>query len=162
MNMSTNSLIMKKFIEEKLRQTRRTNVESLLTLMDQHGFYTARSRSHHRYPGGTMKHSIEVLEYALNHNTHNLPEDSIIITCLLHDLCNIKGYREIDHHGSRSVLLATKIAGFHLKDEEYKAILWHMHSTDEKGMPEDFYQTTHSPLWKLLKKADCHSYRLGH
>ena len=150
--------IFKTFVETQLRKTRREHVEDLLVLMDQRGYYTARCGRHHRYEGGTLQHSIEVLLYALEHNTYGIPEDSIVVACLLHDLCNVQGFRHISRHGSRSVRLATQVAGFHLTHDEYQAILWHMHGWSEKGtLGSDFDATTHCKLWQLLRDADKHS-----
>ena len=149
------------FVETQLRKTNRPHVEDLLALMSKQGYYTARCGRHHHYEAGTLQHSIEVLLYALEHNTHGIAEDSIVVTCLLHDLCNMQGYKHIHRHGSRSVRLATQVAGFPLQEDEYKAILWHMHGYSERGeLGKDFDATTHSPLWQLLRDAD--RYSAGH
>lgn len=149
---------MKSLVEQLLIQTNRNNIQSLLQLMELHGYYTARCSRHHRFVGGSMQHSLEVLLYALENNTYNIPTDSLILTCLLHDLCNIHGFHEIRRHGSRSVRLITQIAGVPLTTEESSAILWHMHGSHEiDKLPDDFAQTTQSPLWKLLRKADGYS-----
>jgi hypothetical protein len=96
-----------------------------------------------------------VLLYALEHNTHGIPEDSIVVTCLLHDLCNMQ--KHIRRHGSLSVELA-KSAGFPLSREEYLAIRWHMHKESEKGtLGKNFDEVIDSKLWQLLRKADGHS-----
>ena len=120
-------------IENLLRATGRDNVDQLLTLMRDNGYYRAGCHHHHRHQGGLAQHSLEVLLRMQRQNESALPVDSIVIVALLHDLCNIKGFNHIRHHGSRSVLLATREAGFKLTHMEYQAILWHMHNVKEKG-----------------------------
>jgi hypothetical protein len=150
--------IMKPLVEKLLIQTNRQNIQQLLQLMDQQGYYSVHCARHHRFVGGSMQHSLEVLLYALENNINNLPKDSLILVCLLHDLCNIHGYHEIRRHGSRSVRLVTQIAGVPLTDDEASAILWHMHGLREiDKLPKDFAQTTQSTLWQLLRMADRHS-----
>lgn len=91
-------------------------------------------------------------------NYAELPLDSIIVVALLHDLCNIRGLRQYRHHGSRSVLIATREAGFKLRPMEYQAILWHMHGPKEKGkLGAQFDEVLDNPLWQLLRAADGYS-----
>ena len=143
------------FVETQLRKTQREHVEELLKLMEQQGYYKVDSTRHHKWEGGTLQHSLEVLLYALEHNTHGIPEDSIVVTCLLHDLCNVQ--KHIRRHGSLSVELA-KSAGFPLSREEYLAIRWHMRKESEKGTHgKNFDEVIDSKLWQLLHKADGHS-----
>lgn len=145
-------------IENLLRATGRDNVDQLLTFMRDNGYYRAGCHRHHKHQGGLAQHSLEVLLRMQRQNESSLPVDSIVIVALLHDLCNIKGFNHIRHHGSRSVLLATREAGFKLTHMEYQAILWHMHSVKEKGkICAQFDAVLDNPLWQLLRKADYHS-----
>jgi hypothetical protein len=145
-------------IEKLLRATGRENVDQLLALMRDHGFYRVRCYKHHRYQGGLAQHSLEVLLRMQRQNEGILPTDSIIIVSLLHDLCKIDGFSHIRHHGYRSVILATREAGFKLRSEESQAILWHMHGPKEKGkLGASFDAVLGSVLWKELRKADHYS-----
>ena len=157
-NYSFSSLSLQSTIENLLRATGRENVEQLLTLMRDNGYYRVGCHGHHKYQGGLAHHSLEVLLRMQKQNDGILPTDSIIIVALLHDLCDIKGFRHIRHHGSRSVLLATREAGFKFRPIEYQAILWHMHGHKEKGkLGSSFDAVLDSPLWKELRKADHYS-----
>ena len=157
-NYSVSSLSLQSTIENLLRATGRENVEQLLTLMRDNGYYRVGCHRHHKYQGGLAHHSLEVLLRMQKQNDGILATDSIIIVALLHDLCNINGFRHIRHHGSRSVLLATREAGFKFRPIEYQAILWHMHGLKEKGkLGSSFDAVLDSPLWKELRKADHYS-----
>lgn len=145
-------------IEKLLRATGRENVDQLLSLMRDHGFYRVRCYKHHRYQGGLAQHSLEVLLRMQRQNEGVLPTDSIIIVSLLHDLCKIDGFPHIRHHGYRSVILAAREAGFKLRSEESQAILWHMHGPKEKGkLGASFDAVLDSVLWRELRKADHYS-----
>ena len=137
------------FVETQLRKTQREHVEELLKLMEQLGYYKVASTRHHKWEGGTLQHSLEVLLYALEHNTHGIPEDSIVVTCLLHNLCNVQKYTH--RHGSLSVELARRV-GFPLSREEYLVIRWHMRDEREKGTHDNsFDEVIDSKLWQLLR-----------
>lgn len=145
-------------IEKLLRATNREHVEELLTIMRDNGYYRVGCHGHHRRQGGLAQHSLEVLLRMQRQNDSNIPTTSIIVVALLHDLCKISGFNEIRHHGSRSVLIATREAGFKLTSMEYQAILWHMHGTSEKGkLGSQFDAVLDNPIWKLLRKADHYS-----
>jgi hypothetical protein len=155
---SASSLSLQSAIESLLRATGRENVEQLLTLMRDNGYYRVGCHRHHKQQGGLAQHSLEVLLRMQRQNDGIIPPDSIIIVALLHDLCNIKGFNHIRHHGSRSVLIATREAGFKLRSMEYQAILWHMHGRKEKGkLGSSFDAVLDSPLWQELRKADYYS-----
>jgi hypothetical protein len=159
MNTSSASVLsLQATIEKLLRATGRENVNQLLALMRDHGFYRVRCYKHHRYQGGLAQHSLEVLLRMQRQNEGILPTDSIIIVALLHDLCKIDGFSHIRHHGYRSVILATREAGLKLRPEEFQAILWHMHGPKEKGkLGASFDAVLDSALWKELRKADHYS-----
>lgn len=152
---SVSSLSLQSTIESLLRATGRENVEQLLTLMRDNGYYRVGCHRHHKQQGGLVQHSLEVLLRMQRQNEGILPTDSMIIVALLHDLCNISGFRHIRHHGYRSVVLAAREAGFRLRKDEAQAILWHMHDAKEKGkLGASFAAVLDSPLWKALRKAD--------
>ena len=145
-------------IENLLRATGREHVEELLAIMRNNGYYRAGCRRHHQSKGGLAQHSMEVLMRMQRSNDANLPVSSLVIVALLHDLCNIRGFKQYRHHGSRSVLIATREAGFKLYPMEYQAILWHMHRAKEKGtLGAQFDEVLANPLWHMLRKADGYS-----
>ena len=157
-NSSLQTMNIQETIEKLLRATGREHVEELLTIMRDNGYYRVGCHGHHRWQGGLAQHHLEVLLRMQRQNDADIPTTSIIVVALLHDLCNIRGFEEIRHHGSRSVLIATRKAGFKLTSTEYQAILWHMHGEREKGkLGAQFDAVLENPLWKLLRKADRYS-----
>ena len=83
--------IFKRTIREELIKTQRPNVKSLISAMEEEGFYSAPcSGAHHlSCEGGLAEHSLNVLAHAraLNEALNaEIPDDSIVITALLHDL----------------------------------------------------------------------------
>ena len=111
--------------------------------------------------GGTLRHSLEVLLYALKHNKYKIPKDSLIIVCLLHDLCKIHGFRHIHGHSKRSVKLIQDVAHVHLKSDEYYAIKYHMKGYKKViSYCKNYMLVIDSPLWKLIRSAD--KYSAGH
>ena len=152
---------MKTIVETLLRQTGRANIDKLLSIMEQHGYYSVPSDRHHQGSGGTLHHSLEVLLYALKHNKYNIPQESLIIVCLLHDLCKIKGYHHIYGHSKRSIKLIQDVANVHLNSNEYYAIKYHMKDAKKvKKYCKNYMLVIKSPLWKLIRSAD--SYSAGH
>lgn len=155
MPMNNSSLSLQQTIENLLRATGREHVEDLLTIMREHGYYRVGCHRHHKSQGGMAQHALEVLWRMKRHESASMPMDSIVVVALLHDLCNIRGFSHIRRHGSRSVRIATREAGFKLKPTEYQAILWHMHGVREKGtLGSSFDMVLDNPLWQELRKAD--------
>ena len=153
--------IMKTIVETLLRQTGRANIDKLLSIMERHGYYSVPSYHHHTSCGGTLRHSLEVLLYALKHNKYKIPKDSLIIVCLLHDLCKIHGFRHIHGHSKRSVKLIQDVAHVHLKSDEYYAIKYHMKGYKKViSYCKNYMLVIDSPLWKLIRSAD--KYSAGH
>lgn len=148
-------------IENLLRATGREHVDQLLTIMRDYGYYSVGCHGHHRWRGGLAQHSLEVLlrMQRLNESSKvELPISSVVIVALLHDLCDIRAFKQYHRHGSRSVLIATREAEFKLYPMEYQAILWHMHGAKEKGkLGAQFDEVLDNPLWKLLRQADHYS-----
>ena len=150
---------MKTIVETLLRQTGRVNIDKLLSIMERHGYYSVPSNGHHKSYAGTLNHSLEVLLYALKHNEHNVSKDSLIIVCLLHDLCKIHGYRHIGGHGRRSVKLIQDVAQVRLESDEYYAIKYHMKKSAGmvKKYTKNYMRVINSLLWQLICKADSYS-----
>jgi hypothetical protein len=149
---------MKTIVETLLRQTGRANIDKLLSIMERHGYYSVPSNNHHHRWAGTLHHSLEVLLYALKHNKYHVPKDSLIIVCLLHDICKIHGYRHINGHSKRSIKLIQDVAKVHLNSNEYYAIKYHMKNAEKvKKYCNNYILVINSPLWKLIRKADGYS-----
>lgn len=86
-------------IIELLRGTRRAEIESLITFLQESDFFTApaSTKYHGSYEGGLAEHSLHVW-YVLNEKNRyyrlELPEDTIAITALGHDLCKVNFYKK--------------------------------------------------------------------
>lgn len=91
-------------------------------------FFTASCHHHHKFIGGLAKHSLEAYEIAVKVHK-DMPEDSLILTTLLHDLCTAR-HTSTDHihgHGYRSVRILKEVCGLDITHEESNAIRYHMH-----------------------------------
>ena len=121
----------RKTIIDLLRNTGPRGIENVVELLENSNFFTVGSHSHHRYEGGTADHALETLHFA-RHHSKGIDNESLIITCLLHDICNISGYREFRRHGSRSVKILQDICHLDLTTDEYNAICYHMKKRDKR------------------------------
>lgn len=179
--------------EEALRATGRTGVDRVITELDALGFFTApaSTRFHLAEPGGLLKHSLNVYDQARVIGrieaqirpdiADRLPEASLAIVALLHDVCKAEIYKsEIKHrkvdgkwedytgygvdfsglplgHGEKSVIRLLRW-GFELTDDEMIAIRWHMHAWDLADSPEARGNLTKAseacPLLAVLIAAD--------
>ena len=132
----------------------RPGTDRILTYLSESTYFTARCHSHHRFRGGLAKHSLGVYREMKAMNT-GLPDESIRIVSLLHDLCT-SHHPEYDHigchhHGSRSVDLIDEL-GFTLTEEERLAIEKHMHRVPWKKPGHPFNKK--AQLWYYLHKCD--------
>lgn len=137
----------------------------------------ASTKFHLDEPGGLVLHTLHVLKYArlLNKELNlNLPEESVTLVALLHDICKVNFYvhgeewdKEIKEkenrwqkkaiwkvddqiplgHGEKSVILAVRYLD--LTTEEMVAIRWHMASTDP-GI--NFFYPSGAPYKTALDK----------
>lgn len=158
-------------IEALLRSTGRQGIDNILEYLDKHDFYAVPSslRRHHNWPGGLAQHCLGVYD-RLKATGEGLPEDSIILTALLHDVCKLrKLYKDaggrwkerpeeelhFKGHGSRSVKLLEKTCGLQLTPDERKAIRFHMggYKLPKEDLRE-FFANKNNPLWRLLMNAD--------
>ena len=157
-----------------LKSTKREGIEKLLDFLEKSDFYTApaSTRFHGSEESGLLKHSLKVYEI-LKHKIENniigleVPEDTIIITALLHDYRNAKNalgewekvpYYKVNDtipygHGEKSVMMLTEY--IKLTNQEKYAIRWHMGYTE----PKELYTTiglayTKYPLALLTHEAD--------
>lgn len=158
-------------IEALLRSTGRQGIEDVLAYLEKHDFYEMPSslRRHHNWPGGLAQHCLGVYD-RLKATGEDLPEDSMILTALLHDICKSrKIYRDergvwkerpdeqlhYKGHGSRSVKLLEKTCGLQLTPDERKAIRFHMGGYNlPKEDLREFFANKSNPLWRKLMNAD--------
>ncbi|WP_253951907.1 HD domain-containing protein [Xylanibacter caecicola] len=145
-----------------LRSTGRTGVDAVIGYLEKSGFFDAPAsvQRHLSRNGGLLEHSLNVCRVALKLREAmtvlkpgvegRLPEDSVIIASLLHDVCksniyhkttkyrkNVQGrwepYEgyEVDYsrfpvgHGEKSVIMLLRL-GLELTNDEIVAIRWHM------------------------------------
>lgn len=155
---------MVKEFEELLLSTGRTGIDRLVEFIRKSDFYKApaSTRFHSCHEGGLLEHSLNVYK-CLNEKKNNviwketlekIPESSLIISALLHDLCktyfyvadyknkkNDKGvwekvpYYTIDDkipygHGEKSVMMVEEY--IKLTPTERYAIRWHMGWSEAK------------------------------
>ena len=142
----------------------------------------ASTRFHGDHEGGLVEHSLkvyEILKHKVEHNIKGVtvPEESIIIIGLLHDICKTNFYK-VDYrnaknalgvwekvpyytiedtipygHGEKSVMMITEY--MKLTPEEKYAIRWHMGYTE----PKELYNAigasyTKYPIALLTHEAD--------
>ena len=170
-----------KFISE-LKGTKRDGVDGLIAEMERGGFFDAPCSGsfHLAEPEGLLKHSMNVLEYARKLNEvwgQMIPDDSLVIACLLHDLGKMgdhgkpnyvpyvlksgkqsdskpyitnKELRYIDHE-IRSMKIASRYIA--LTEDEETAILWHnglygKYNRDIQGHEFPLYMVLHfADMW---------------
>ena len=91
---------------ELLRSTGRQGIEEVINYLEKSGFYTAPASTKHHlsFEGGLMEHSINVYDMVMAlrgpivvmkpEMEEKLPEESIIIAALLHDVCKANIYKK--------------------------------------------------------------------
>ena len=169
---------------ELLRSTKREGIEDLIDFLKKSDFFKApaSTRFHGSYEKGLMEHSMKVYEI-LKHKIEtsfvsiNIPQESLIIIALLHDICKTNFYK-VDYrnaknalgvwekvpyytvedtipygHGEKSVMMITEY--IKLSPEEKYAIRWHMGYTE----PKELYTTIGEaykkyPIALLMHEAD--------
>lgn len=101
--------------------------------------------SHHKYRGGLIDHSLEVYEnMKMKAFGLDIPEESIIICSIFHDLGKVKGLKS---HPSKSLAILDQ-CGFELTEEERQAIATHHHFDGAFKMES---------LQSILKRSDMKS-----
>lgn len=95
------SELIKEF-EELLLSTKRDGIENLLAFIRKSDFYTApaSTKYHSCHEGGLLEHSMNVYKCLKakrsneiwKEHLENIPEESLILTSLLHDLCKTYFY----------------------------------------------------------------------
>ena len=153
---------LKQQFQEKILSTKRDGMENVIKHLERLGFFTApaSTKFHLSVKGGLMEHSWNVCNTALMLREQmiqmkpeladKLPEESVVIASLLHDVCksniykdailnrkNDQGYwekvpgYEVDYsslplgHGEKSVIMLLTL-GLKLTKDEMLAIRWHM------------------------------------
>ena len=154
----------KQAIIDRLRATKRENIETVIDYMDMHGFFSYHCHRHHHYDGGLADHAWQTYQIALrldaercasNPNAQKLDEDSIAICTLLHDFCDCSGMRDLfsrGKHGIRSAVMLLEL-GFHLSPDEYLAVRFHMSLKDKEDHPL-YDDAKKSQLRYIVHKAD--------
>ena len=132
----------------------RPGKDRVLTYLCQSTYFTTPCHSHHRFRGGLAMHSLGVYREMKAMNT-GLPDESIRIVALLHDLCTSHhtAYDHIGrhHHGGRSVALLDQL-GFPLTEKERLAIGSHLHQVRWKEAGHPFNKK--AQLWNYLHMCD--------
>ena len=155
-----------KAFKDMLLSTKRGGVENVLEGLEKLGFFKAPASSKHHLAeeGGLVEHSLNVYDQAcaIRHAeiqlhpelAERLPDDSLIIVSLLHDVCKAEIYKsELKHrknadgrwedytgftpdysamplgHGEKSVIRLLRM-GLELTNDEILAIRWHMANWD--------------------------------
>lgn len=159
-----------------LRSTQRDKIEDLISHITRMGYFEApASLRHHRFIGGLVSHSLETYHKAMQlreekirngFTPEQMPEDSVIIAALMHDLCKTDvlrfnpGLRKVYEcksyrgHSQRSVR-QVGYSGFQLTPLEEDAILWHMGG--ERICPDKQTRVAHfqsHPLSDIIRRAD--------
>ena len=187
--------IMKEQFIELLRSTGRDGMDNLISELDGLGFFEAPAsdEGHLCKKGGLMEHSLNVYtaamdirELIINRNEYMaemIPMDSVILICLLHDVCKSDIYTQVTKqkknengeiveytgyeekfdkfpvgHGEKSVIQLLR-SGVDLTDDEIIAIRWHMNTWDipfqSPSMKGNFYEAKKmTPLLTLVQTAD--------
>lgn len=178
-----------------LRDTGRENIDYVIEDLEAMGFFEApaSARNHYSFAGGLAEHSLNVYDAAMAFRgaligvrpalADKLPEGSIAIASLLHDVCKADLYRKVTRarknevgqyekfdeynvdfshfpvgHGEKSVIMLLR-SGLDLEDDEILAIRWHMGPWEVDGSnreQEGNYRQAqvNSPLVGLIHIAD--------
>lgn len=163
-----------------LKKTERSGFEKVVSGIQELGFFSAPAsiKYNNNFEGGLALHSYQVYEIAMklrdmDKSFCGIPEDSIAISCLLHDVCKADIYRKENGrfikdvsgfpagHGEKSVIRLLMM-GLELTEEEILAIRWHMgiHTLRVKeGRPDGNEAECYSfakehLLCRLLNKAN--------
>ena len=180
---------------ELLRSTGRQGIEEVVNYLEKSGFFTAPASTKHHlsFEGGLMEHSMNVYDVAMAlrgpimsmkpEMEERLPEKSIIIAALLHDICKANIYKktqkwnkndqgqweqydtyETDYsrmpvgHGEKSVIMLLSL-GLKLTLDETVAIRWHMGAWDLAFQSYEAKSNINEagnryPLLSLIQSAD--------
>ncbi len=180
---------------ELLRSTERKGMEEVINYLEKSDFFKAPAsiNYHLNHEGGLMEHSLLVYDMAMDLRglivskkpevEEKLPEKSIAIVALLHDLCKANIYKkaqkwrknaqdrweqyetyETDYsrmpvgHGEKSVIMLLSL-GLKLTVDETVAIRWHMGAWDLSFQSHEAKSNISEaanryPLLAILQAAD--------
>lgn len=192
--MATENNYKTEFIEI-LKATNRENIDYVIEDLEDLGFFEApaSSRNHFNFEGGLVEHSLNVYKIAVMLKEQmqifrpdviaRIPDDSIAIAALLHDVCKADIYKKvikkvkneigvwepqesynIDYsnfpvgHGEKSVIMLLR-SGLDLSDDEILAIRWHMGGWDIAFQSNEMVASNRKakdicPLMTLIHTAD--------
>lgn len=173
---------MKDQIIELLKSTNREGMDDLIDFLEKSDFFKApaSTKFHGNHEGGLAEHSFkvyEILKEKVKIAGLDIPEESIIISALLHDICKTNFYK-IDYrnaknslgvwekvpyytiedtipygHGEKSVMMLTEY--IKLTNNEKYSIRWHMGFSEPKEVYGTLGQAfTKYPFALLLHEAD--------
>lgn len=161
-----------------LQSTGRENMDKVIAWMDTNGFFDAPAsvKYHNTMRGGLARHSMDVYEEAVKLNDARvasgkapLPETSIIICSLLHDICKsdqyfitgdgkpaCRSWKKAKGHGRRSMLIVKSACKVPLNYDEEMAIWWHMgeHEDSMDRFPGEYQESQKNELCRLIRSAD--------
>lgn len=185
----------KEEIVKLLKSTNREYIDDVIEELEAMGFYEApaSTKFHLNEAGGLAQHSLNVCRMGLMLRkqllemkpeiAEQIPEDSVIIATLLHDVCKADIYKkavkkrknnfgvweeyegyEVDYknfplgHGEKSVVVVLRM-GFNLTDDEIMAMRWHMSAWDLPFQSPDIKGNYNAakenyPLCSLVQAAD--------
>ena len=180
---------------ELLRSTGRQGIEEVINYLEESGFFTApaSTKYHLSFEGGLMEHCMNVYNMAVAMRgpivamkpemEEKLPEKSIIIAALLHDVCKAKIYKKTKKwdfgkdgnpveqekyttnysempfgHGEKSVIILLDL-GLKMTVDEMVAIRWHMGAWDLSFQSYEAKSNINEsgnryPLLSLIQAAD--------
>lgn len=192
--MATENKYKSEFIEI-LKETGRENIDYVIEDLEDLGFFEApaSSKNHFNFEGGLVEHSLNVYKIAIMLKeqmiklrpdiVNRIPDDSIAIAALLHDVCKADIYKKvvkkvkneigvwepqesynIDYsnfplgHGEKSVIILLR-SGLDLSDDEIIAIRWHMGGWDLPFQSSEMIASNKKakdvcPLLTLIHTAD--------
>ena len=167
-----------------LKSVNREGMDKLIEFIEKSDFFKApaSTRFHGSYEGGLLEHSLKVYEILVDKVKNSVipidvPEESLIIIALLHDICKANFYK-VDYrnaknafgewekvpyytvedtipygHGEKSVMMITEY--MKLTVEEKYCIRWHMGFTEPKEVYGTLGQAYKKfPLALLVHEAD--------
>ena len=178
---------MKEEFLKLLKSIDREGMNDLIAFIEKSDFFKApaSTRFHGCYEGGLLEHSMKVYEILKDKVQKSIvdidiPEESLIIIALLHDICKVNYYK-VDYrnaknefgewekvpyytvedtipygHGEKSVMMLTEY--IKLTVEEKYAIRWHMGFTEPKELYGTISQAYKKyPIALLMHEADLES-----
>ena len=154
-----------------LRSTCRENIERVIDYFERNNFFEAPASANNQnnVQGGLATHSLAVYEEAIKLNKEaKLPENSVIICSLLHDICKADQYiisngkptRIIENikkgHGKRSMYILKRGCKLPLNYDEEMAIWWHIGEKEPsiKNNQKEYADSQDIELCRLIQKAD--------